>query len=150
VTTRTRHNWIAVASAEHVQIGRDAGFMQVCHGKATPLRRVQPDDRIIYYSPTQTFRGGDKLQAFTAVGVVQAGDPYQVDMGDGFCPFRRTVRWLAAHAAPIAPLLATLEFTAGKRSWGRALRFGLLAISEHDFACVADAMGADISGKQGR
>jgi hypothetical protein len=26
--------------------------MQVCHGKAAPLRRVQPGDRVVYYSPT--------------------------------------------------------------------------------------------------
>jgi hypothetical protein len=32
-------NWIAVASAEHAQRGRSEGFMQVCHGKAAPLRR---------------------------------------------------------------------------------------------------------------
>ena len=42
-------NWLAVASAEHVEIGRSAGFMQVCHGKASPLRRVQPGDRVVYY-----------------------------------------------------------------------------------------------------
>ena len=48
-------NWLAVASAEHVEIGRDAGFMQVCHGKATPLRRVQPGDRVVYYSPNRIY-----------------------------------------------------------------------------------------------
>jgi hypothetical protein len=30
--------WIAVA--EHVRIGRVAGFMQVCHGTCGPLRRT--------------------------------------------------------------------------------------------------------------
>ena len=35
-----RH-WIAVASAEHVRLGRTQGFMQVCHGKAAPLRRMR-------------------------------------------------------------------------------------------------------------
>lgn len=44
-------NWVAVASAEHVRIGRAAGFMQVCHGKAAPLRRIKPGDRVAYYSP---------------------------------------------------------------------------------------------------
>ena len=37
-------NWVAVASAEHVRLGRSQGFMQVCHGKAAPLRRIQPGD----------------------------------------------------------------------------------------------------------
>ena len=136
-----RRNWIAVASAEHVRRGRVSGFMQVCHGKAAPLRRVQPDDRVIYYSPTQAFRGGGKLQHLTAIGIVQAGDPYQVDMGGGFCPFRRNVTWLDARDAPIAPLLGTLAFTRGKANWGAALRFGLLTISDDDFDVIAAAMG---------
>jgi hypothetical protein len=44
----TTRNWLAVASAEHVRIGRAEGFMQVCHGKAAPLRRLRPDDWVIY------------------------------------------------------------------------------------------------------
>lgn len=62
------NNWIAVASAEHVRIGRAGGFMQVCHGKATPLRRVKPGDYVVYYSPTVEFGSKKKLQAFTAIG----------------------------------------------------------------------------------
>lgn len=31
-------HWIAVASAEHVPLGREQGFMQVCLGKAAPIR----------------------------------------------------------------------------------------------------------------
>ena len=33
----TAANWVAVASAEHVAIGRAQGFMQVGHGKGAPL-----------------------------------------------------------------------------------------------------------------
>ena len=137
-----RRNWIVVASAEHVQRGRTAGFIQACHGKSAPLRRIRPDDRVVCYSPTRSFRGSDRLQAFTAIGIVRADEPYQVDMGSGFQPFRRNVTWFNAHEAAIAPLLEALELTAGKARWGGALRFGLLAISDHDFACIADAMGA--------
>ena len=86
-------NWIAVASAEHIRLGRSNGFMQVSHGKSAPLRRIEPGDRVVFYSPTDAFRGNDKLQSFTAIGVVKEGAPYQVDMGDGFSPFRRDVTW---------------------------------------------------------
>ena len=79
-------NWIAVASAEHVRLGRSNGFMQVSHGKSAPLRSIEPCDRVVFYSPTDAFRGKDKLQSFTAIGVVKEGAPHQVDMGDGFCP----------------------------------------------------------------
>jgi len=50
--TEQPQNWIAVASAEHVRRGQSEGFMQVCHGKAAPLRRVRPGNRVVYYSPT--------------------------------------------------------------------------------------------------
>jgi EVE domain-containing protein len=137
-------NWIAVASAEHVRRGRAAGFMQISHGKAAPLRRLQPGDRIAYYSPAEAFGGKDKLQAFTAIGVVKAGAPYRVDMGGGFCPFRRDVRWLAAREAPIQPLLDTLDFSAGVKNWGYQLRFGLFEIGDHDLGIVAAAMAAQV------
>jgi hypothetical protein len=60
-------NWIAVASAEHVRLGRSNGFMQVSHGKSASLRRIEPGDRVVFYSPTDAFRGKDKLQSFTAI-----------------------------------------------------------------------------------
>lgn len=133
--------WVAVASAEHVRRGLRGGFMQVCHGKAGPLRRIRAGDRVVYYSPTLHFGGKDRLQAFTALGTVLEGDPYNVDMGNGFCPFRRDVEWDAsAGDAPIAPLLDRLSFTAGHKSWGHAFRFGLLPITTQDLGLIAAAM----------
>jgi EVE domain len=98
-------NWIAVASAEHVRRGREEGFMQICHGKAAPLRRIRPGERVAYYSPTVTFGGKDKCQTFTAIGRVRTGDPYCFDMGNNFVPFRKDVDWLQTQEAPIQPLL---------------------------------------------
>lgn len=136
-------NWIAVACAEHVGIGRAEGFMQVCHGKAAPLRRVLRGSRVVYYSPARAFGGKDRLQSFTAFGVVKAAAPYQIHMGGGgFHPFRRDVDWLDAREVAIQPLLPLLEFAAGVRNWGRKFRFGLFSISDHDMGVIADAMGA--------
>jgi hypothetical protein len=87
-----RHNWIAVASAAHARLGcatPQRGFMQVCHGKCAPLKRVQPGDRVVYYAPTVTLGGKDRLQSFVSIGVVLPGVPYAFDMGGGFVPFRR-------------------------------------------------------------
>ena len=135
-------NWVAVASAEHVRLGRSRGFMQVCHGKAAPLRRIQPGDGVVYYSPTDVFRGKDRLQSFTAIGVVRGDAPYQADMGGGLCPFRRDVDWCAAEEVPIKPLVGRLQFTTARSNWGFQLRFGLFEISRHDMAMIAAAMGA--------
>jgi len=135
-------SWVAVASAEHVRLGRSKGFMQVCHGKAAPLARIRPGDGVVYYSPTAAFRGNDRLQSFTAIGVVLGNGPYQADMGGGFRPFRRDVDWRAAQETPIKPLLGQLQFTTAKRNWGFQLRFGLFEISAADMAMIADAMDA--------
>ena len=137
-------NWVAVASAEHVRIGRETGIMQVCHGKAAPLRRIHPGDRVVYYSPTVAFRGKDKLQAFTAIGVVKPGEPYAFDMGGGFRPYRRDVKWAKAVEAPIKPLLEELEFSSGKKNWGYQLRFGLFPIAAGDMQIIAQAMQATL------
>jgi hypothetical protein len=138
-------NWVAVASAEHVQLGRSQGFMQVCHGKVAPLRRIHPGDGVVYYSPTNVFRGNDRLQSFTAIGVVRDGPPYQADMSGGFSPFRRDVDWRKAEAVPIKRLVDRLQFTAGRSNWGFQLRFGLFEVSGHDMAVIADAMGVLLS-----
>ncbi len=134
-------NWIAVASADHVRRARAAGFMQVCHGKAAPLRRIHARDRVAYYSPTVEFRGGEKCRAFTALGIVCDREPYQPATDGFFCPYRRDVTWLETHDAPIEPLLGVLAFSAERRHWGYQLRFGLFRISDQDMRTIAKAMG---------
>jgi hypothetical protein len=145
--TASVHNWIAVASAEHARLGRDAklgelqcGFMQVGHGKHVPLARVQPGDRVAYYAPATQYGGKDKLQSFVSFGIVQSGNPYEFDMGKGFVPWRRDVRYLPAHETPIAPLIEQFEFVEDRTRWGYKFRFGLFKISDHDMRLIAQAM----------
>lgn len=138
---REPKSWIAVASANHVAIGRAEGFAQVNHGKAGPLRRMRPGDRVIYYAPVRTYGGRDRLQAFVAHGRIAAGEVYQGVMGGGFTPWRRDVVWDAASEVPIAPLLDRLSFTAGRQNWGQPFRWGLFEIPEADARSIAEAMG---------
>jgi hypothetical protein len=112
--------------------------------EGAPLKRIHPGDGVVYYSPTNALRSKDKLQSFTAIGIVKDGVPYQVDMGGGFCPFRRDVNWRTAEEAPIKPLIGSLQFTAANSNWGFQLRFGLFEISEHDMAMIAAAMGVTV------
>jgi hypothetical protein len=137
-------SWIAVASAEHVRIGRSQGFMQVCHGKAAPLRRLSPGDRVAYYSPTASFGGKDRLQAFTAIGVVAPGVPYQADSGGDLRAFRRDVRWSEATETPVRSLLGCLSFARDNPNWGYQLRFGLFQIEDEDMRTIASAMRATL------
>jgi hypothetical protein len=98
---------------------------------------------VTVYAPTVTLGGKEKCQSFILLGIVRAGEPYRVTMSAEFQPYRRNVQWLSRNEAPIAPLLDKLDFTIGKRNWGYQLRFGLFAISDHDIALIAKAMGVE-------
>ncbi|MEJ8849937.1 EVE domain-containing protein [Variovorax rhizosphaerae] len=140
-------NWIAIASAEHARIGRDhrpMGFMQVGHGKGAPLKRITPGDRVAYYSPATVFGGTDKLQSFVSIGVVQPGEPYTAEMGNGFVPWRRDVRYAKSAEAPIAPLIEAFDFVEDPKRWGAKFRFGLFEVNAHDMRLIADVMKADV------
>ncbi|SEJ30886.1 EVE domain-containing protein [Variovorax sp. OK605] len=143
----TQRNWIAVASAEHARRGRDhrpLGFMQACHGKHAPLKRISGGDRVVYYSPATVFSGTDKLQSFVSIGIVQTGAPYEFDMGNGFVPWRRDVAYTGAHEAPIAPLIERLAFIENPKLWGYKFRFGMFDVGDDDMKLIAQAMKADL------
>jgi EVE domain len=140
----TSRYWIGVASRDHVLKGIEGGFCQLCHGKSNPLKRLTSGDWIIYYSPRTTMNDGDPVQAFTAIGQILAGEPYAFDMGNGFVPNRRDVRFITAQQAPIRPMLETLSFIKNKQSWGYIFRLGLIEIPEPDFRHIAIAMQAEV------
>jgi hypothetical protein len=135
-------SWIAVACAAHVRRGLDGGFMQVCHGKAGPLRRLKPGDRVAYYSPTLTMEAREPCQMFTAIGTVADDHIEQVTMSRDFHPFRRAVRWQVGTPTPIRPMLDRLALTRGRRQWGAAFRYGLVAVPDADMDAIAAAMGS--------
>ena len=132
--------WIGVASRDHVLEGVEQGFCQLCRGKSNPLKRLSPNDWLIYYSPRTTMNGGELVQAFTAIGQILEREPYCFDMGNGFVPYRRDVRFLAAQEASIRPMLHNLSFIQNKQSWGYVFRFGLFEIPETDFERIAMVM----------
>jgi hypothetical protein len=135
--------WIGVASKEHVQVGAAGGFCQLCHGKASAVRRLSPGDWIAYYSPRTQIKGGEAVQAFTAIGRAKPGEPYAFDMGNGFVPARRDVNFHLAHDAPIRPLIDRLSFIKNKSNWAYPFRFGMLKVTKADFSIIAEAMGID-------
>lgn len=136
----TQQFWIGVVSKEHVLRGKAEGFAQVCHGKEAPLKRMQANDLLVYYSPSEKFSEKNPYQCFTAIGVIQPRDLYQVKMTKDFIPFRRDVKYLATHDAPIRPLIPKLSFINDKTKWGSAFRFGILKIPKEDFIIIAKAM----------
>lgn len=137
------HYWIAVASREHVLRGVHGGFAQVCHGKPGPLKRMQARDRIVYYSPTETFGSKIPYRRFTAIGRVGEREPYPFRMTKDFIPWRRDVIFFEAKETAIEPLIDRLSFIKDKRRWGFPFRLGCFTIPFEDFNLIAANMSID-------
>lgn len=91
--SKTRY-WIGVASRDHVIKGVQGEFAQLCHGKKTPLKKMNTGDLLIYYSSKKSLKENKPYQKFTAIGRVVGDNVYQVDMGNGFMPFRRNIDFI--------------------------------------------------------
>ncbi len=131
--------WVVTASADHALRGKAEGIVQANHGKDAPVRRMQPGDGIVIYSPRATFPDGPALQAFTLIGRIADGDPWQHKIGDQMM-WRRKVIWQDCRIALIRPLLDDLQITRGLSSWGMAFRYGLTRLARTDFALIAREM----------
>lgn len=129
--------WVGIVSREHVLRGVADGFAMLNHGKEAPVKRLQPADWLIYYSPKVSIDGA-ALKAFTAIGRVTDRAPYPAEMLPGVTGYRRDIIWQQATETPIARLSDRLEFTRG--NWGMLARRGLFEISEADFQTIRTAM----------
>jgi len=134
--------WIGVASHEHVQRGVRGGFAQVCHGKIGTLKYMSQGDWLIYYSPTYSFGGKDACRRFTAIGIVDYGEPYTFEMSKDFVPWRRNINYVKAEQVPIQALLDVLTFIKDKKKWGFPFKRGSFEISHQDFELIAKNMQA--------
>jgi len=132
--------WIIVATKDHVQNALQQGIAQACHGKTSPLRRMQKNDLVVFYSAKQTMGKPQVCQAFTAIGEVADDDIYHVQLSDNFCPSRRAIDFLPAREVSILPLIAELNFIKNKKSWGFPFRYGFFEIQKEDFNLIAETM----------
>ncbi|MEC0184639.1 EVE domain-containing protein [Paenibacillus peoriae] len=132
--------WIGVVSASHVSYAVDEGIAQTCHGKAGSLRRMRSGDWLIYYSPRTEMKGGETLQAFTAIGWAIDNVVYRYKISDDFIPHRRNMSYLPCRIVKIAGLLDKLTFTRMEQNWGYPFRFGQFEINRKDFLTIANEM----------
>jgi len=136
----TERYWITVVSKDHIRRGIAGGFMQANHGKAGSLKKLHPNDWVIFYSPKLTYEGDEKLQAFTAIGQVADEKLYQYKMSDDFVPYRRNVTYYPCKDVPIVPLIGSLGFISDKKAWGFRFRFGFFQIGMDDFNLLKGKM----------
>lgn len=139
-----RRYWVNTVSRDHVQAGLKGGFTQANHGKDTQLKRLSKGDLLVFYSPKASFKEGEKLQAFTALGEITDDESYQVEMTPEFHPWRRRMSFFDVEEAPIQPLIQNLGFIADKKKWGFPFKRGLFEVEEKDFKRIAEAMGAEL------
>ncbi|SDH07806.1 EVE domain-containing protein [Klenkia brasiliensis] len=132
--------WVATVSLDHVRGAERGGFTQADHGASTRLRRLRPGDRIAYYSPRTSLRGGTPVRQFTALATVTGDAPYQVTVSADFRPWRLDVEFHPSRPADVGPLVPQLSFVTDPAHWGLPFRRGLFTVPAADFATVADAM----------
>jgi hypothetical protein len=129
--------WLGVVCRDHVQRATALGIAQLGHGKRDGLARLSPGDWLVYYSPRTSLRGGEPLQACTAVGEVADDEIWQADEGD-FRPWRRRVSYVAdAREVRVRDLDLALT---QQPNWGYQLRRGLVELSAADFGQIKAAM----------
>ena len=137
--------WIGVVSKEHVLRGVEGGFCQVCHGKKAPLNRMKKGDYLLYYSPKYQLNGQEKLQAFTAVGKILDDTAYQVEMSEGFVPFRRDVSYYQpVKDCPIDLVRQHPQW----RQYASQIRYGHFEVSKDFFLYVFEQMKLDSPAHQ--
>ena len=136
--------WINCLAKNHVLAGVEGGFTQAASGKADPMRRLNAGDVVVFYSEGTTFRAGERLQAFTAIGRVAGKDPFQTKVTPKLIPWRRRVEYVEAEETSILPLIPKLSFITDKEHWSASLRAGFFEISEADCAQIATALKADL------
>lgn len=132
--------WINVVSQDHVNDGFKGSFMQACHGKSSPLKRMKAGDYVIFYSPKKEFSGNEKCQSFTAIGKVKDDEIYQVEMREDFVPYRRNISFFDCRQVPVNSLIDELNFIKNKKNWGFVFRFGFFEIIEQDFKLISEKM----------
>lgn len=133
---------MGVAAAEHVERGIAGGFCMLGHGRHELVKRLSTGDWIAYYSPRRSLDPKSaEVRAFTAIGMIESGEPHEREMAPQRTGWYRRVRWLAATPAPVRPLLPNLSFVNDVAHWGMAFRRSLIKASRDDIALIAEAMG---------
>jgi len=132
--------WIAAISKEHTIRGIHGGFIQVCHGKQAPLKRMSKGDCIIVYSSKIAMSDTKKYQKFTALGTVSDDQVYSFQMTPEFSPFRRKIEFNDCQETSIIELIPKLEFIENKQYWGYPFRVGFFEISEKDYNLITSKM----------
>ena len=119
-----------VVSREHARRGVEGGFVMANHGKKAPLSRMARGDRILVYSPRDSFPDGEPLKAFTFVGEVTGEAPEPSEVIPGGWRLAATLR----EVEPV-PLAQVKDRVPASR-----IRFGAFELPDEDAEAVVALM----------
>jgi hypothetical protein len=140
ISAAAQRFWVNTVSLDHVEGAIAGGFTQADHGANTRLRRPQPGDGMIFYSPRTELHGGAPVRQFTALATITGNRPYQVRISEDFQPWRLAVQFHPCTRIEAKPLVEHLSFIKDPGHWGLPFRRGLFTIPQDDFAFIADRM----------
>ncbi len=137
--TGGRRFFLGVVNKDHVLLGKEAGFVQLCHGKKSgPLSKLSVNDLLVYYSPSEFTKSKTSLKSFTAIAKITG----EIETPPSKMS-RRGAQFLECNEAAIAPLTLSWKPKEGKK-WGMALRSGFKELTKEDFLVIAKAMGLNV------
>ena len=120
-------------------IAARSGFLQVCHGKAAPLRKTSAGDEVFIYCPRTGMGEGAVLKRVEYRCVIANDMVYQVEQAPGFLPFRKDVRFdTGFQGIPIGDVRG-MELTANPH-WGILARRGFFEFGAHDATLLRRAV----------
>jgi hypothetical protein len=133
-------HWLAIISLEHANMAASSGFLQVCHGKAAPLRRTSAGDEFFIYSPKTGMGTGDSIMSFTYRGIFIDNHVYQVEQLPGFFPFRKDVTFDLDFPRVPLKTVAWMDLRATP-NLGLVLRRGFVELTAADSSRIKDQAG---------
>ncbi len=133
--------WIGVIAADHASVAVAEGVCAFSHGKESAVAKLSSGDRFAFYSPKSGVSDGETVQAFTALGTVTAGVPYEKSWaGTEYTAWVRDAAYDEVTRTPIKPMLEDLSFITNPRYWGMAFRRSLFEVNATDFVKIEKAM----------
>ncbi|WP_208434342.1 EVE domain-containing protein [Bartonella taylorii] len=133
-------HWIAVISRAYARLAAEFGFLQVCHGKAVPLRKTSKGDEAFIYCPRSEIGTGQVLQTIEFQCIFKDNYIYQVEKAPDFIPFRKDVIFNKQAQSVILKEIQDLDFLTNSH-WGILVRRIFFEITAYDAARIYEAMG---------
>ncbi|WP_156851634.1 EVE domain-containing protein [Bartonella refiksaydamii] len=124
-------HWIAVISRAHARFAAEFGFLQVCHGKAGPLRKTSKGDEAFIYCPRCEIGTGQVIQTIEFQCIFKDDHIYQVKQAPNFVPFRKDVIFNKQAQSVILKEIQGLEFLTNPH-WGMLAQRDFFEITAYD------------------